>query len=44
MKFGDIFAHQVSGIAMGMSPAPTIAKTTYPGLSASHYDKEGFAA
>lgn len=25
MKFGDIFAHQTSGIAMGMSPAPTIA-------------------
>ena len=25
MKFGDIFAHQISGIAMGMSPAPTIA-------------------
>ena len=25
MKFGDIFVCQVSGIAMGMSPAPTIA-------------------
>ena len=25
MKFGDIFAHQHKGIAMGMSPAPTIA-------------------
>ena len=25
VKFADIFAHQISGIAMGMSPAPTIA-------------------
>ena len=25
MKFGDLFAHQHKGIAMGMSPAPTIA-------------------
>ena len=25
MKFGDIIAHQISGIAMGMAPAPTIA-------------------
>jgi hypothetical protein len=26
MKFGDIIVIQISGIAMGMSPAPTIAK------------------
>jgi hypothetical protein len=25
MKFGDIFAQQLRGIAMGMLPAPTIA-------------------
>ena len=25
MRFGDVIAHQISGIAMGMSPAPTIA-------------------
>ena len=25
MKFGDIIAHQTSGIAMGMAPAPPIA-------------------
>jgi hypothetical protein len=25
MKFGDIFAHQHKGIAMGMAPAPSIA-------------------
>ena len=25
MKFGDLYAHQIKGIAMGMSPAPSIA-------------------
>lgn len=25
MKFGDLYAHQLKGIAMGMSPAPSIA-------------------
>ena len=25
MKFGDIYVRQLIGIAMGMSPAPTIA-------------------
>jgi hypothetical protein len=25
MRFGDIIVKQISGIAMGMSPAPTIA-------------------
>jgi len=25
MRFGDIIAKQILGIAMGMSPAPTIA-------------------
>jgi hypothetical protein len=25
MRFGDVIVEQVSGIAMGMSPAPTIA-------------------
>jgi len=25
MKFGDLFVHQHTGIAMGMTPAPSIA-------------------